>query len=189
MVNKVRPRRTASPYHMTMPPPKFPPTPRRWQRMLQLILLLTLIIGSDQLSKYLAREFLSPSGSSYLSGLVHLSLVKNHGGFLGIVADLPEGMRFLFLTVFVGLLLIASLLFLLHPAGYRSPLWMPLSCITAGGLSNLLDRLHGEGGVTDFLILGYGQLQTGIFNLADVFILIGSFTLGFLLFRGSNDSS
>jgi signal peptidase II len=157
--------------------------------LFQLLLLLTLIIGGDQLSKHLARELLTPAASSYLAGLVHLSLVKNHGGFLGIVSDLPENVRFLFLTVFVGLLLIASLLFLLHPAGYHSPLWMPLTCVTAGGLSNLLDRLHGDGGVTDFLILGYGRLQTGIFNLADVFILVGSFAFGFLLFRGGKDSS
>lgn len=152
-------------------------------------MLLTLIIGCDQLSKYLARELLPPAATSYLDGLVHLSLVKNHGGFLGIVSDLPENIRFLFLTVVVGLFLFASLLFLLHPAGYRSPLWIPLTCVTGGGLSNLLDRLHSDGGVTDFLVLGYGRLQTGIFNLADVVILLGSFALGFVLFRGSNDSS
>lgn len=166
-----------------------PQNPRRKQQVLQLLLLLTLIIGSDQGSKYLAREWLPPAGSSYLGGLVQLSLVKNHGGFLGLVADFPEKARFLFLTVFVGLLLLAALLFLCHPAGYRSPLWMPLTCVTAGGLSNLLDRLHGDGGVTDFLILGFGRLQTGIFNLADVYILIGSFILGFFLFRGDKDSS
>jgi signal peptidase II len=173
-----------------MPPPPAAPIPhQRRARVFQLLLLLALIIGSDQLSKHLARELLTPATSSYLAGLVHFSLVKNHGGFLGIVSDLPENMRFLFLTVFVGLLLIGSLLFLLHPVGYRSPLWMPLTCVTAGGLSNLLDRLHGDGGVTDFLILGYGRLQTGIFNLADIFILIGSFIFGFLLFRGDKDSS
>lgn len=188
MANKVRPQRTASPCTLPMPPPQTVPTPRSRQRVFLLLLLLTLIIGIDQFSKYLARELISPAGSSYLAGLVQLSLVKNHGGFLGIVSDLPENMRFLFLTVFVGLLLIASLLFLLHPSGYRSPLWMPLTCVTAGGLSNLLDRLHGDGGVTDFLILGYGRLQTGIFNLADIFILIGSFILGFFLFRGDKDS-
>ncbi len=172
------------PPHIAAPKP-----PCHRQRVLLLLVLLIFIIGSDQLSKYLARELLPPTGSSYLAGLVHLSLVKNHGGFLGIVADLPESARFLFLTVFVGLLLIASLVFLLHPTGRHSPLWMPLTCITAGGLSNLLDRFYGDGGVTDFLILGYGRLQTGIFNLADVVILIGSFVFGFLLFRGSNDSS
>jgi signal peptidase II len=189
MINNERPQRTSPPGFLPMPPQQIIPNPRRRQRVFRLLLLLTLIIGCDQLSKYLARELLSSAGSSYLDGLVHLSLVKNHGGFLGIVSDLPENMRFLFLTVFVGLLLVGSLLFLLHPVGYCSPLWMPLTCVTAGGLSNLLDRLHGDGGVTDFLILGHGRLQTGIFNLADVVILVGSFALGFLLFRGGKDSS
>ncbi len=61
-----------------------------------------------------------------------------------------------------------------------------MAFITGGGLSNLLDRLIGDGGVTDFMIVGTGYLQTGIFNLADVFILSGSFVLGFHLFRRSD---
>jgi signal peptidase II len=54
--------------------------------------------------------------------------------------------------------------------------------VTGGGLSNLLDRILHHGGVTDFVILGSGGLRTGIFNLADVAIFLGSVLFGFLLF-------
>ena len=44
-------------------------------------------------------------------------------------------------------------------------------CI-GGGLGNLYDRIvHGS--VTDFLHIKFGSLQTGIFNAADVSIMVG----------------
>jgi signal peptidase II len=154
------------------------------RRLWRLLFLLTVTIGSDQASKYVAREFLPPSGSSYLFDTVRLSLVENHGGFLGVVASLPAEWRFLLLTVGVAVLLGGCLIILLRLLDHASPLWLPLALITGGGLGNLLDRLRGDGGVTDFLILGRGFLQTGIFNLADVYILTGSFILGAQLLQG-----
>ena len=154
------------------------------RRLWRLLFLLTATIGSDQFSKYLAREFLPPSGSSHLFGMVRLSLIENHGGFLGVVAGLPAEWRFVLLTVGVAVLLGGCLVILLRQLDHASPLWLPLAMITGGGLGNLLDRLRGDGGVTDFLILGRGFLQTGIFNLADVYILTGSFILGVHLLQG-----
>lgn len=48
------------------------------------------------------------------------------------------------------------------------------SLVLAGGLGNLLDRLIYDGRVIDFMNLGIGSLRTGIFNVADVCITIGS---------------
>ena len=157
------------------------------RRYLAPFLLLLIILAIDQGSKFLARQWVPPSGAGFVEGLVRLSLVENHGGFLGIVADLPHAFRLFFLIGCVGLLLCACLLVLYRAAEQRSPYRFPLACIAGGGLSNLLDRLYGDGGVTDFLILGTGIVQTGIFNLADVFILAGSFVLGYQFFRGSKD--
>jgi len=42
----------------------------------------------------------------------------------------------------------------------------------AGGLSNWIDRLF-RGNVVDFLNVGVGWLRTGIFNFADVAIMLG----------------
>lgn len=162
------------------------PTNRPWL----LPALLSFTIGSDQLTKYVARSALASSKEiHFFSGLIKMSLVENHGGFLGIVSNLPAGLRFFFLNICVALLLFGCLLYLARFSGQSSSSTrIPLAIITGGGLSNLLDRLLGNGGVTDFLIIGTGYLQTGIFNLADVFILSGSFLLGFhLLRRSAND--
>ena len=42
----------------------------------------------------------------------------------------------------------------------------------AGGLSNLVDRI-ALGSVIDFLNVGIGPIRTGIFNVADVAIMLG----------------
>jgi signal peptidase II len=48
-----------------------------------------------------------------------------------------------------------------------------IACILGGGLSNLLDRCIYHGRVFDFLNMGIGQVRTGIFNVADVGIMLG----------------
>lgn len=156
-------------------------------RLLVLLGVFFCTIGSDQLTKYGARNLLAVSGqTSFLGGLVKFSLVENYGGFLGIVSNLPSGLRFFLLNVCVAILLAACLGYLLWSSKQQSQAWIPVAFITGGGISNLLDRLVGTGGVTDFVIVGTDFLHTGIFNLADVFILVGSFVLGFHLFRHSS---
>lgn len=153
-------------------------------RLLPLFSLLVLTIGCDQISKYVARSVLAGSGEVlFAGGLLRFVLVENYGGFLGIVSNLPAGLRFFFLNVCVALLLTTCLVYLLYLSRPNSSFWMPVVFITGGGSSNLLDRLMGNGGVTDFIVFGSGLLKTGIFNFADVFILGGSFVLGFQFFR------
>ncbi|MEN8162170.1 MAG: signal peptidase II [Myxococcota bacterium] len=48
-----------------------------------------------------------------------------------------------------------------------------LGLVAGGGFANWLDRVLGDGSVTDFVSLGVGALRTGIFNLADVAIVLG----------------
>ena len=50
--------------------------------------------------------------------------------------------------------------------------------IAAGGMGNLVDRILRDGRVIDFMNLGLGPVRTGIFNIADVQIMVG---LGLLL--------
>lgn len=58
---------------------------------------------------------------------------------------------------------------------------MGISLIIAGGLGNLTDRALNNGAVIDFMNIGVGSLRTGIFNIADVAIMVG---VGVLMFLG-----
>ena len=56
------------------------------------------------------------------------------------------------------------------------------SFILGGGVSNIYDRLL-YGSVVDFMNMGIGTLRTGIFNFADVSIMIGLFMILPYLFK------
>ena len=47
------------------------------------------------------------------------------------------------------------------------------SLILGGGLGNFIDRTLHEGGVVDFVSVGFSGLRTGIFNFADLAIIGG----------------
>ncbi len=152
-----------------------------------ILFLLIVGISIDQLSKYVAIRVLSDGETiTLLLGLLEFSLVYNPGGFLSIMGGLPEALRFFLLTICVGILLLACLYYLFIYSGNNWRYSLPLSWVTAGGCSNLLDRLLYEEGVVDYLSVGIGSFRTGIFNLADVYIFIGSFCLGYHLIGKSN---
>jgi signal peptidase II len=54
-----------------------------------------------------------------------------------------------------------------------------LTLIFSGGISNFYDRASNNGAVIDFLNVGIGSLRTGIFNVADMAIMLGVFLLLF----------
>lgn len=49
-------------------------------------------------------------------------------------------------------------------------------CIVAGSLSNLYDRFYYQG-VIDFIVLSYNGYSWPVFNVADIFIVVGVFLL------------
>src|SRR5262249_10989894 len=85
------------------------------------------------------------------------------------------------LTIAVGLLLIGITGYSLvsqkldgwQVAGY--------ACIAGGGFSNWFDRARFGGRVVDFMNMGISSLRTGIFNVADLAILVG---IGVLVIHG-----
>jgi len=48
-----------------------------------------------------------------------------------------------------------------------------VTLFVAGGASNWIDRV-ARGSVVDFLNVGVGPVRTGIFNVADVAIMLGA---------------
>ncbi len=148
-------------------------------RLLILLITLAITVGCDQLTKEMAREELAPGQTVVLmEGAVRLHYSENHGAFLSAGASLGETARFAIFTVGVAVILIALSLYLL--TARHLTVWPAISMalVVGGGLGNLIDRVLRDGAVVDFLNVGLGPVRTGIFNLADVFIVAG---VGFLL--------
>jgi signal peptidase II len=127
-------------------------------------------VGCDRASKTIAHSTLAGSPAiSLLGDTVRLELTTNPGAFLSLGAGLPEAARMILFQGLVPLTLLA-LCVLAARSGASA---LALGLIAGGGLGNWIDRISNSGAVTDFVSLGAGPLRTGIFNLADVFIVVG----------------
>jgi signal peptidase II len=148
-------------------------------RLATLFLLLACTVGCDQTSKHIARTQLSRLGSFTLpGGCGEFRLAENPGSFLSLGDSLPDSLRLALLTVGVGVgLLCLSVYLVLSPQSS----WVSFigwGMVWAGGMSNLMDRTLRQGRVTDFIFISVGPLHTGIFNAADLTIMIGIAAIG-----------
>ena len=145
------------------------------QRLSRVLILIACLatIGCDRVTKQAAATILADTPDrSYLADTVRLTYAENLGGFLSVGAGLSIQRRLLVFTVVTGLLLLG-----LSVAAVRGR-WegmrlLGAALIVSGGASNWIDRV-ATGSVIDFLNVGIGPLRTGIFNVADVAILVGA---------------
>jgi len=140
-----------------------------------IVTILCLCVGCDQVTKTAAQYHLPSSHSIYVMGDVfRFQYSTNRGAFMGLGAGLSHPVRFWALIVFVGVALIGMLRFVWISREMSHPMSiLGASLVIGGGFSNLIDRLLNNGAVVDFVNVGVGNLRTGIFNLADVAIMLG----------------
>ena len=146
------------------------------QRSLLLFLAVLLAsVGCDHATKQIARSALDGAGAVSLAGeTVRLELTSNRGAFLSLGAGLPAEVRDVAFLVIVPVILAALCWAFLRSGALRSREAIGLALVVGGGGANWLDRLLHEGAVTDFVSLGLGTVRTGIFNLADLEIMLGA---------------
>jgi signal peptidase II len=110
---------------------------------------------------------------SFLHDIFRLVHAENAGAFLSLGAALPEHTRMVMFAWIVGALTVAALLAALFARGLGRWQVISLALIAAGGCGNWIDRLTNGGKVTDFLNVGIGPVRTGIFNVADMALMVG----------------
>lgn len=145
------------------------------------------IVGSvglifDQLTKYLIARSLELTESIPLwEGVFHFTYVTNKGAAFGLFRESGGWLRWLSLTVSLGLMALAWF-------GPKMQRWEQVGYgfILAGALGNGIDRfLFGE--VIDFLDIRL--INFAIFNIADVCINIGIICLLISAFGQSEKSA
>ena len=126
------------------------------------------------MTKSVAKAYLSETHAVVLLGdTVRLQVAKNYGAFLSLGSSLGEASRGMALSVVVGLVLAALLAYLFISKPQNPVVGVSIALIVGGGVSNLIDRLRYGGYVVDFLNVGIGPVRTGIFNVADMAIMLG----------------
>ncbi|MBE0387757.1 signal peptidase II [Pseudoalteromonas luteoviolacea] len=138
-----------------------------------LVCAICLIL--DQGTKWWASDYLVPwQMTSYWGDIVRIGYTENLGVFLSFGADFTPLQRTLFFVIAIGVFLSALMGYMLKSHDLTKLQVTSLSLIFAGGLGNLIDRVLNQGAVIDFINVGVGSLRTGIFNIADVAIMIGA---------------
>jgi signal peptidase II len=143
------------------------------RRVLGFVALVTLTVGCDHATKIAAAGQLDPAAVvSVAAGTVRLELAHNPGAFMSLGADLPASVRMPLFAVLVPLSILGATALALRSASSGLAI-LAGALIAGGGLANWLDRLVHDGTVIDFVSLGIGPIRTGIFNVADLAVVVG----------------
>ncbi|AXG69696.1 lipoprotein signal peptidase [Kordia sp. SMS9] len=145
-------------------------------RMLLILGLILINVGCDQVSKSVARHHIDDTERiSVIGEYVVLLKTENKGAFLGFLSSMENP---ILRSIFLIILPIAVLLFILRMIIINTDLdkymIFGLCCIIGGGIGNLYDRILYNS-VTDFMHIDLGGIfKTGIFNMADVSVMLGT---------------
>ncbi|PSG91582.1 signal peptidase II [Aurantibacter aestuarii] len=149
------------------------------KRTVYILSLIVINIALDQISKVIARATLMPYEEVKVLGSVFtLNNVENDGAFLGLGGDFHPFIKIALLWLLPILVLGFVLRMILTDKSIDAMSLFGFCCIVGGGVANVFDRIV-YGSVTDFMHIDFGgSLRTGIFNIADVSVMVG---LGCLL--------
>ncbi|MDG1432422.1 MAG: signal peptidase II [Saprospiraceae bacterium] len=146
-----------------------------------IIILLIVIanIGCDQISKKIVRESVSPGDRIELINQNFLLMnVENNGAFLSVFSNASPLVKKITLLGLPTIMLIGVLFYLFSESKLPKVALIGWSFVIGGGIGNMYDRIK-FGSVTDFLFIDLGGIfRTGVFNMADVSIMVG---MGFLI--------
>ena len=143
---------------------------KKISRLAASVLSIILLIGLDQVTKKIAQASLMGKGTvPVIDDFLMLVYATNRGGFLSLGSSAGGWLWWLF---FVVLPLVALTLFSVYIVLKQRHDWFYLSFwifTMGGGVGNLMDRiLYGE--VIDFMHINFGFFQTGVFNVADLYL-------------------
>lgn len=143
------------------------------------ILIILGLIGLDQISKFLAVKYLVNIGSiPIIKDIFHLTYVENRGAAFGMFQNNQ--------MVFVVVALIACIFGLYYL--YKKQLNLlgksAIILIIAGAIGNLIDRVR-LGFVVDYF--DFRIVWNYVFNVADVFVVIGTILLCIYIIFFEND--
>ena len=154
-------------------------------KKLYLLVLMCLVIISDQLSKLWALKHLVLGWPEKVFSGFNLTLAYNRGVAFSVFYDTGRQSPW-FLILMTSLLSGFVLWMFMKTPKTQHQQRLALSLVLAGALSNLVDRVH-YGAVVDFIDIYIGQYHWPVFNIADSAICIGAFLLLLMSYKDNKN--
>lgn len=147
--------------------------------MLILLILIVLIVASDQLTKWLAVIYLkNAEPAEVIPGILRFTYLENDGAAFGMLDD----HRWVFM-VLSSVAIVALLIFLWRFPPKSLLCRISIAFLIGGGIGNMIDRCL-LGYVIDFIdFCAFPEIWKYIFNVADAFVTVGTGMLMFYLIR------
>ena len=135
--------------------------------------LVLINISCDQISKDVVRKKINTHEIiNIVSDNFILTKVENTGAALSLGENLAPLLKILLLQILPLLVLLFLYRMIIIKTNLSRIMTIGFCFIIGGGIGNIYDRIL-YGSVTDFMHINFGIFKTGIFNMADVSIVIG----------------
>ena len=139
------------------------------------VIIIVLIVAVAQLAKLLIINNIEFGNSiPVIENFFYIAHWQNKGAAWGLMQN--GRLFFIPATIVISIVLVRFL--------YKYDnvlLRTSISMILGGAIGNLIDRIARSGGVVDFLDFYIGSYHFPTFNVADSFIVIGTFLLAYYM--------
>jgi signal peptidase II len=154
--------------------------------MLKYLTISAIIIGLDQVTKWLMVSWLALYETVAIMPYFNLTMAHNHGAAFSFLAQAGGWQRWFFivLALVISTVLVVWLAKLKPEAKLEA---ISLSLILGGAIGNVIDRIY-YGYVIDFLDIYIGTSHWPAFNVADSAICIGAVLLIIDSFKSEPES-
>lgn len=144
-------------------------------------IFIVILVLLDQVSKVFMQNFLEYGNSvAILDRVFHLTYVENSGAAFGLF----ENMQVFFIIVAV-IVTVVGLVYI-HKSETSKLAKISICLIIAGAIGNLIDRVK-MGYVVDFFDFRF--IWNYVFNIADVFVVIGTLLLCIYLLKSGKEEN
>ena len=155
------------------------------QKIIFNLFIISLIFFLDRASKVYILNVAESIGivDITISPFLNIILVWNTGIGFGLF-QLDQAFAYNLITILIAIINVVIIYLLIYADKLNKFFF---SMILGGSIGNLYDRIYYSA-VPDFIDLNYNGYHWFVFNVADIFISIGIFTLIFLeIFKKKNE--
>ena len=140
------------------------------------VIVAVLLVGLDQVTKYLALMQLKPVGSvTFVEGFMDFTFVENRGVAFGMFS----GQKW-FILLLTGIIVAVMIYYFVRLPHSRQYQWVrgAMVLVLAGAVGNMIDRIF-RGYVVDFFEFTF--FDWPVFYVADIYVVVGVILLAILI--------